>query len=252
MHEFMVKNLSGGVGWYVSMPARRFLSYSTRNHQPCIGSAQRTQNSRRQFPGWPCASLRSWHDENPCHSCPSLNPFGCCTCASGGIGWYVPLPAVDFCLWGAHGKERPLPWVWEVAPRCVPKEGPAGSSLGVLCSECFVKRCYRFLTVKKMSLKSDFTIYPLLFSIVNGYFEMWVTSCLKSVYKSSFRNSLFRVSENTIWTSVFTEDIKQWKGFPTPWEQLFAHMRFWESQFMSVSFWLLRIIKIVIVLCHFV
>ena len=100
------------------------------------------------------------------------------------------------------------------------------SSLGVLRCVSFIKCCCNFLMVRKMSLKSDFTIYPLLFSIVNGYLEMWATSCLKSVYKSSFRNSLSRVSENTIWTSVFTEDVKQWEGLPTPWEQISAHVGF--------------------------
>lgn len=98
-------------------------------------------------------------------------------------------------------------------------EGGAGrelSSLGVLWCVSFIKCHCNFLTVRKMSLKLGFTIYPLLFSIVNGYLEMWATSCLKSVYKSSFRNSLSRVSENAIWTSVFTEEVKPWKASRHP------------------------------------
>lgn len=109
-------------------------------------------------------------------------------------------------------------------------EGGAGrelSSSGVLWGVSFIKHCLNFLKkVKKMSLKSDFTIYPLLFSIVNGYLEMWATSCLKSVCKSSLRNSLLRVSENTIWASVFTEDRKQWKGLPALGEQSSARVGF--------------------------
>lgn len=138
------------------------------------------------------------------------------------------MPAIDFCLWGTRGKEQAPPLALRGGPQVCP-EGGAGrelSSLGVLWGVSFIKRCYNFLMVKKMSFKSDFTIYPLLFSIVNGYLEMWATSCLKSVYKSSLRNSLLRVSENTIWTSVFTEDIKQWKGLPALGEQSSARVGF--------------------------
>ena len=52
--------------------------------------------------------------------------------------------------------------------------------------------------------------------------------------------------------SVSIQDIEQLKGFPISWGQLPARVRFWESQFMFVSFQVLRIIKVVIVSYHLV
>lgn len=78
----------------------------------------------------------------------------------------MPMPAIDFCLWGPVVKNRPSPGS-ERWPQVCP-EGGAGrelSSSGVLWGVSFIKHCYNFLKkVKKMFLKlQDFTIYPLLF-----------------------------------------------------------------------------------------